>query len=86
MNARYGDFLYDVAWLDLWSPKDGWHDRFRQYYQSRGRDIPFYSERILCYQTNMSLDALKFYAKGGNKAAYEWIRDLIFSLLQNRRS
>jgi hygromycin-B 4-O-kinase len=85
MNARYGDFLYDIAWLDLWAPQDGWHERFRQYYRSMGREIPFYGERVLCYQIYMSLDALKFYAKAGNKAAYEWIRDHILALLQDRR-
>ena len=84
MNAQYGDFLYDIAWLDFWSPKDGWHERFRHYYRSMGREVPFYGERILCYQINMSLDALKFYAKAGNKAAYEWARDHILAMLRDR--
>ena len=84
MNARYGDFLYDIAWLDFWSPKDGWPERFQKYYRSMGREVPFYSERVLCYQTYMALDALKFYAKGGNKEAYQWASDHIFALLQDR--
>jgi hygromycin-B 4-O-kinase len=85
MNARYGDFLYDIAWLDFWSPKDGWHERFQQYYRSMGREVPFYGERVLCYQSYIALDALKFYAKAGNKAAYEWARDHIFALLKEPR-
>jgi hygromycin-B 4-O-kinase len=85
MNARYGDFLYDVAWLDFWSPNDGWHERFKQYYQSTGREVPSYGERVLCYQTNIALDALKFNAKGGDKPAYEWVKARISALLQDRR-
>lgn len=86
MNAMYGDFLYDIAWLAFWAPKDGWQERFRQYYQSMGREVPFYSERVLCYQTNIALDALKFFAKANNKPAYDWAKDLIYGLLQNHRS
>ena len=86
MNARYGDFVYDIAWLDFWSPKDGWPEQFQQYYRSMGREVPFYGERVLCYEINIALDALKFYAKGGNKPAYEWARDHISALLHDRHS
>ena len=83
MNARYGDFLYDVAWLDLWSPQDEWRERFAEHYGHTGRAIPNYSERILCYQCYDALDGLRFYAKGGDRTGYDYIRGRILALLSD---
>jgi hygromycin-B 4-O-kinase len=84
MGARYGDFLYDVAWLDFWSPVDGWRERFEQHYRRMGRDVPHYRERVLCYQCYMALEALKFYAKLGAKPSYDFAAGRIDSLLSGR--
>jgi hygromycin-B 4-O-kinase len=80
LNARYGDFLYDVSWLDFWSPGDGWRDRYNQHYLDTRRAVRFYSERILCCQCCIALDALKFYAKAGDRISYGWVKDRILSL------
>ncbi|MFL5734063.1 MAG: phosphotransferase family protein [Chloroflexia bacterium] len=84
MDARYGDFLYDVAWLDFWSPDDAWHDRFQQHYQHTGKPVHSYDERILCYQCYMALETFKFSAKAGDKSLYDFAKARIHSLLQSR--
>jgi hygromycin-B 4-O-kinase len=84
MSARYGDFLYDVAWLDFWSPVDGWRDQVQQHYSRTGRAVPAYNERILCYQCYIALEALKFYAKAGAKPSYDFAAGRIQALLSNR--
>jgi hygromycin-B 4-O-kinase len=81
MNARYGDFLYDVAWLDFWSPADDWKGTFQEHYAGKGTAVPDYAERVLCYQCCIAMDAMKFYAKGGDEPAYEFAKERIFSLL-----
>ena len=81
MAARYGDFLYDVAWLDFWSPADNWQARFAQHYRQAGTAVPFYGERVVCYQCYIALDALKFYAKGGDPGGYGYVRERIRTLL-----
>jgi hygromycin-B 4-O-kinase len=83
-GARYGDFLFDVAWLDFWSPGAGWQDRFQEHYRQTGRTVPSYSERILCYQCYITLGALKFYAKAGDKASYDYATGRILALLHDR--
>lgn len=80
MDARYGDFLYDVAWLDFFSPDDEFHRLFQEYYRAMGREVPHYSERLLCYECYIALDAMRFYARGNNKPNYEWARGRILSL------
>lgn len=81
MNAQYGDFLYDVAWLDYWAPHDAWRDRFQEHYRETGRAVPFYAERILCYQCYITLNAMKFYAKADSKEGYDFVTDRITTLL-----
>jgi hygromycin-B 4-O-kinase len=80
MDARYGDFLYDVAWLDFGSPEDGWQELFREHYALIGRQVPSYRERVLCYQCYIALDGLRFHAKGRDKPSYDWVRERILSL------
>ena len=76
-EARYGDFLYDVAWLDLGMPKMDFSSRFRDYYHSRRREVLNYEERIACYQFYFSLDSQRWYAKTGQREANEWMRGRI---------
>lgn len=81
-NAMYGDFLYDVAWMDLGSPELDYRARFRQFYRERGRSIDHYEERLLCYQCFISLDAQRWYAKSSQPEEYDWMRQRILHLLE----
>jgi hygromycin-B 4-O-kinase len=84
MSAKYGDFLYDIAWLGFWSPVDGWRERFEQHYRRAEREVPYYSERVLCYQCYIALEALKFYAKVDARPSYDFAVGRISSLLNDR--
>ena len=76
-EARYGDFLYDVAWLDLGMPEMDFRSRFRDFYRAKGRDISRYEDRIACYQFYFSLDSQRWYAKTGQSEANDWMKDRI---------
>ena len=86
-NAVYGDFLFDVAWLDMWSDACSYgldlNGRFRQYYQEQGRDIPHYDERFRCNQCYIALDSLRFYAKIGNEEMYRKMKSRILGILED---
>ncbi len=75
-NAKYGDFLIDVASLSA-SSKIDYVTQFKLYYEAHGRIVPNYLERIRCYQCRGSLDGMRFFAKTDNCDGYEWIKDLI---------
>jgi hygromycin-B 4-O-kinase len=77
IDAQYGDFVYDIAIFGFWT---GWmhvSERFQQYYQEQQREIPFYAERLLCYQCYHALGGLRFFAAKGDEQAYQWTRGLI---------
>ena len=85
VDARYGDFVYDIAGLDFWC---GWlhlPELFRQYYQQRQVDQPFYyKERLLCYQCYIALGAMRYYAATLQHDSYLWARSRILDLLSEQ--
>jgi hygromycin-B 4-O-kinase len=81
LDAKYGDFLFDVAWLDFWSTELNLRGRFATRYAERGIAMPHYDERILCYQCYIALDGLRFFAKRQSEDSYRWVRDVIRSRL-----
>lgn len=58
----YGDFLYDLAWLDFWTPKIDFVQAYWVRSKNRGVIIPNYFERIRCHKLFIGLTALGLYA------------------------
>lgn len=81
LDARYGDFVYDIATLDYWCPWLRVSERFQHYYQEHQVIIPAYEERILCYQCYTTLGAMRFYAKSGQEQSYQFVRAMILQKL-----
>lgn len=82
-NALYGDFLWDVASLDLWLPEAGEH--FRRLYAERGREIPDYMGRVACYRYCHLLDSLRFNAFADRPADYAEARAQLLAHLDGER-
>ena len=79
-NMKYGDFLFDVAWLNFWPSPTRYADLFRRFYAERGRTVPHYEERIRCYTCYIGLEALRFFAHTGQREPYIWARDRAVAL------
>ncbi len=69
--AMYGDFLYDIAWLQFWSP---WYPAWQgidfgrealRHYESNGLDVPEFDERLRCCQVRIGLDGQAYNAFKG---------------------
>ncbi len=80
--AMYGDFMFDLAVLHLWAPKAQFPQRVREAWAVEGRSIPYFEERLLGYQLFKGLDGLRFYAKKGDKPAYDFTKNHLFDLLK----
>jgi hygromycin-B 4-O-kinase len=81
IDAKYGDFVYDIAWLDFWAPDFDVPARFAAHYASAGTNVPHYDERVLCYTCYIGLDALRFFAKTTQEDAYRWTRERLLARL-----
>ena len=84
IDARYGDFVYDIAWLDFWPRGIDFPGLIRQYYTGQGIALPHYEERIACYKAYIGLDAMRFYAKTQYLEAYRYTCQILRAILSGR--
>ena len=78
VDAKYGDFLHDVAWLDFWAANPDRIDFaavFADHYAATGVAVPNYAERLACYQHYIALDAFRYCAKANDEWGYRWMQD-----------
>ena len=79
--AKYGDFLYDVAWLGFFETEIDYPGIFKKHYQEKGVAITNFEERILCYQLKFGLGSLSFYSDSGQERSYTWAKERLLGLL-----
>lgn len=80
-NALYGDYLFDVEWLNYVLPNHQILDRFTAYYAAQGRTVPHFDERIRCYRYLIILDSMRFWALVGKEEEYIAMREKILPTL-----
>jgi hygromycin-B 4-O-kinase len=79
-NALYGDHLYDVAWLNWLSVHPGWwYPGGVEILRQRFGEAAGYGTRIKCYELNIGLDHLRFYAKNDRYDDYQICRDWLLA-------
>lgn len=79
--SMYGDFLFDVAWLNFWSRKIDFVKSYKERYESRDVQISDCDERILCYMIYIGLRTLSFYAYSNQEEKYIKLKERINSLI-----
>lgn len=70
--ATYGDFMFDVAVLDYWTPQANFAETLRSTWEEQGYTIPHFEERLLSFKLFNGLDALRFYALRGIRENYDF--------------
>jgi hygromycin-B 4-O-kinase len=79
-GSKYGDFLYDAAWLIFGSDRYD-ADTFRRHYDSLDTPPPHFRERVFCYQLHIGLGAAGFFAASHQQEKYARARDRLTFLL-----
>ncbi|WP_246294082.1 phosphotransferase family protein [Paenibacillus planticolens] len=72
--AFYGDFVFDLATQHLWTPQLQIPELVRSTWAAEGRDIPHFEERLRCALLFKGIDGLRFYAKKGDRNAYDSVK------------
>ena len=71
-NLSYGDFVYDLAWIDFFSQNPAVTALLRERYAPT---TPNFAERLACYGCWIGLaNGMRFFAKAGNRPAYDWAK------------
>jgi len=83
----YGDFLYDVAWLDFWSPwypaleAVGLRRRFRDHCAASRLQIANFDARIQTCLIHIGLEHLAYHAHTGSREDLRAIAERLEPLL-----
>jgi hygromycin-B 4-O-kinase len=81
-NALLGDFLYDVAWMDIYSPELDLRAQFKEHFHGQGVPVENYEQRVLAYQCHISLESQMYTTMTNRPKDYKWICDRISFLLE----
>lgn len=77
--AKYGDFLYELAWFSFWSP---WFPSMKgidfrkeslRHYAKIGLEVSDFEERIRCYEIHIGLDSLAY---GSFRENWDFVGDV----------
>lgn len=80
-NAKYGDPVFDIAWIDFWKEHINYKGFFKQYIQDKGRDVKNYEERVVCYTLYFGIGALFFFSKSNQRGSYEWTKNRLLQIV-----
>ena len=70
-EGTYGDFMHDVAWLDIWDPEIDYGQAAKEHYRSIGLEVTSYDERLRLYELSIAAGALGFFAYHHPQSVYE---------------
>lgn len=77
--SKYGDFIYDIAWLDFWAVKTNYGALLKDYYVDK--NLSSYDERLLCYKCHVGLTSSGFFAKYGDANGYEFTKNRLLKFI-----
>ncbi len=69
-EARYGDPLHDVAWLNVWDVDIDYGQAVREHYATIGKTVPHYDERLELHTLAIVAGGLSFVAGRRSESEY----------------
>lgn len=83
--SKYGDYLYDIAFLDYFALASGedtnYEQFFKKHYEGSGKSIKNYHKRLKCYKLHIGLLSARSNLKKGNKENYQNRRETLLEIL-----
>ncbi len=76
-QASYGDFVFDIAYLDFWRVGIDLASHFYDFYHAQGMDVSHFDERLACHTLYIGMDGLRFFGKMNNQDAISTIQAIL---------
>lgn len=67
-NSIYGDFVFDIAWLEYWHDKYNYKNIYKN--KIKNRNYKRLAKRIRCYKLKIALSSLHFFGKNNKEKSY----------------
>ncbi|GAB6926129.1 hypothetical protein JCM10914A_01120 [Paenibacillus sp. JCM 10914] len=81
--AMYGDYLFDIAVMDIWYPMLQLPKQIQVTLNQSGIQTTDFDKRLRCYQLFKGLDGLRFYAKQEHEPSYQFMKNRMATWLQS---
>ncbi len=85
-HSLFGDFAYDIAWLDFWQIREeNYYTKLnkKMFEDDKKLDFENYEERILCYKIFIGMTAAGFFGNSNQKEKYSAAKKRILELLEH---
>jgi len=79
-ESKYGDFLYDVAWISFWEDEIDYESHFKKHYDEIGLEVKNFNERLTCHKLHLGLGGIGFFALSNQKESYDWTKEKLLKL------
>jgi len=74
-DAKYGDFVYDIAYLSFWSKSIDYSKVFFNFYRSQDQlDLSNFFHRFYCYTIHAALSLLNYYSVTKQLVSFDFIK------------
>lgn len=80
-DSKYGDPLYDAAWIRFWSSEIDYYSMFYNLYNTKGLLVENYAQRIACYTCHLGMNILKFLKENKLQNDYDWAKNRLTKLI-----
>lgn len=81
-NSAYGDFLFDIAYMQFWQDDPmHFYEGVKEQQAEWGRNIENYEQRVKCYLLHVGLGAIEFWSRANMKEKYRRDKDRILKIL-----
>ena len=79
--AMHGDFVFDVATFHVWSPQLDLPTAIRDAWETAGRPIDSFEQRMRCYTIFRALEDMRYFAAKDARKDYIFLRDKLIATL-----
>lgn len=80
--GRYGDWLFDDAWLTFWGTEINYAQILQRHYDQKKIKVPHFRQRLLCYMLHVGLESLHFFSESQQGDKYDWTEKRLLSILK----
>jgi len=81
-DVKYGDFVYDIAYLYFWSRRIDHMKIFYDYYATNKKlDVKNFRTRMGCYTIHLSINLLNYFAKTKQKKMFNFTKTRLNEIL-----
>jgi len=83
-NSAYGDYLFDIAYMQFWQDDPmHFYAGVKEQQEAWGRNVENYDERVRCYLLHIGLGAIEFWARAGLEDKYMRDKNRILKILES---